>query len=513
MLKATLFAAAALLAPAAVHAKWHEASSAHFVVYSDEDPEKLRAFATRLERFDKAMRVRHRLGDPPVGDANRVAVYVVPHVAAVQRLVGPGGRNVAGFYVGRASGSVAFVPRRIGSGGIGDTNSDIIFFHEYAHHFMLANFSGAYPAWFVEGFAEFYSTARDEKDGGVGLGRPANHRGYSLGDPSVLPIERLLSGDYAKFSEQERHAFYGRGWLLMHFLSFEPARAGQLDRYLVAIQNGATSIDAATSAFGDLKVLSRDLNRYLRRPKLSYAWIAPARLPIGPVTVRPLTAGEAAFIDIRMRSTRGVNARTAATLVPGARRAAAPFAGDAAVQAMLAEVEYDAGNLAEAEAAADRALAANPRHGDALIYKGRIDMAQAAAVKATNPKVWRDARRWFVEASRVDTEDAEPKVLFYASFAAAGAVPTKNAIEALIYAHRLAPQDSGVRLQVARQMIVDNRLKEARSVFAPIAFNPHGGGPAQEWAAAVMTRLTADDGKGALLLWDKRPDVATLDPA
>lgn len=511
MIKAILFAAAALLAPAAASARWHEASSAHFVVYSNEDPEKLRAFAIRLERFDKAMRVRHGLDDPPVGNANRVAVYVVPHVAAVQRLVGPGGRNVAGFYVGRASGSVAFVPRRVGSGSINDTNSHIIFFHEYAHHFMLANFGGAYPAWFVEGFAEFYSTARDEKDGGVGIGAPANHRGYSLANPSALSIERLLSGDYTKLDERERDALYSRGWLLMHYLSFEPARAGQLARYLEAIQNGSASIDAAKSAFGDLKILSRELDRYVRRPMLTYVPIAPARLPIGSVAVRPLTAGEAAFIDIRMRSTRGVDARTTAALVAEARRAAGPFAGDATVQAMLAEVEFDAGNLAEAEAAADRALAANPSNGDALIYKGRIEVAQAVAAKATDPKVWRDARHWFVKASKIDTEDAEPKVLYFASFAAAGAPPTKNAIEALIYAHQLAPQDGGVRLQVARQLILDERLKEARSVFAPVTFNPHASGPQRQWATRVMTRLAANDGKGAILMWDTRPDEPASD--
>ena len=38
-------------------AAWMEASSDHFVIYSDSDEKQLREFATGLERFDKGMRV------------------------------------------------------------------------------------------------------------------------------------------------------------------------------------------------------------------------------------------------------------------------------------------------------------------------------------------------------------------------------------------------------------------------------------------------------------------------
>ena len=46
---------AALAGPPAA-AAWHKASTAHFIIYADESPDKLRAFATRLEKFDKAVR-------------------------------------------------------------------------------------------------------------------------------------------------------------------------------------------------------------------------------------------------------------------------------------------------------------------------------------------------------------------------------------------------------------------------------------------------------------------------
>jgi hypothetical protein len=69
---------ALLLAPATAKAAWHEASTTHFLIYSDEDPAKLRDFADKLERFDRAMRVMHAVPDRPVGAANRVTIFVCP---------------------------------------------------------------------------------------------------------------------------------------------------------------------------------------------------------------------------------------------------------------------------------------------------------------------------------------------------------------------------------------------------------------------------------------------------
>lgn len=502
MLKRLLLVATALLLPGAASAKWHEASSAHFVIYSDTDPEKLRAFSTRLEWFDKALRYSRGTPDDPVGPANRLTVYVVSNVGAVQRLAGSSVSNVAGFYSGRASGSVAFVPRRTGSGGVGDLDADTIFFHEYAHHFMLGNFSGVYPAWFTEGFAEYYSTAKVSADGTVVFGNAANHRGYGIFNEASLPLAAILGGTYGKLSDLQREVLYGRGWLLMHYLGSDPARSQQLDAYLRLLDEGKPAPEAATLAFGDIKKLDRELNSYVRRPRLTGRTIGLGKEPLAPIAVRALRPGEAALMPVRMRSDRGVDLKGARALVADARRLAAPYPNDPAVQAALAEVEYDARNLDEALAAADRALAADPKHGGAMIYKGRVLVARAARDGTKDKKAWRDARSWFVKAANVDTEDAEPKMLFHASYVAEGVKPTANAVEALVYAQSLAPQDAGLRMQVVHQHLVDGKLDDARRLLGPIAFNPHAG-TGRNRAAELMAKLVAKDGKGALALWNQ----------
>src|SRR4051812_987863 len=78
--------ALALSAPAAARAGWHGASSRHFVVYSDEKEEAVRAFAEKLERFDKALREFEGIQDEDLGPANRVTVYVVANDAEVRKL-------------------------------------------------------------------------------------------------------------------------------------------------------------------------------------------------------------------------------------------------------------------------------------------------------------------------------------------------------------------------------------------------------------------------------------------
>src|SRR3546814_8430847 len=95
--------------------------------------------------------------------------------------------------------------------------------------------------------------------------------------------------------------------------------------------------------------------------------------------------------DLRIRSARGVDKKMAAELVGEARPVAARYAGDAFVQRAMAEIEYDAENDAEAEAAADRALALDPGLVPAMLYKGRV-LARRAA-KNDRADDWKAADR------------------------------------------------------------------------------------------------------------------------
>ncbi|HEX8241496.1 MAG TPA: hypothetical protein VF574_17300 [Allosphingosinicella sp.] len=490
-----------LAAPAL--AEWREASSRHFLVYSEGSAQSVLDFATRLEKFDKAMRVRLGLSDEDLGPANRVTVFVVDDRLAVQRLGRARGSNVAGFYSGRASGSIAVVPRSGDVRTINDLAPATILLHEYSHHVMLQNAAIAYPAWFREGFAEFNSTATFEKDGSIGFGAAANHRAWGLIGMNPLPIEILFDPTQRKLSAFEWEAtIYGRGWLLTHYLMFEKSRAGQLTAYLSALNAGKSSLDAARAAFGDLKTLDRELKNYLDQRRIPYYRVRADLLTVAPVALRTLRPGESAIMELRMRSRLGVTKEEAPRIARDMRKSAAPWPNDAAVQAALAEAEFDSGDLDAAAAAAGRALAADPKNSDALTYRARIAIARAEASRPADAAAWKEVRRLIAQANRADPNDPEPLILYYQSFAAEKVAPSKLAVEGLLQAFALAPQDLGLRMNTARQLLVDGKAAAARAALAPVAFDPHGGALGQA-VTAIIARLDQSGPKAALELWDR----------
>lgn len=451
-------------------ADWREATSDHFVIYADASENWLRGYADRLERFDAAMRFSRGMADNPDAKSNCLVVYVAGGQSAIEKLCGC--KDVAGFYVPRVGGSVAYSARMEGKGDF-DLKADTVLFHEYTHHFMLENTSLALPRWFVEGFAEFNASASIESDGTVGIGKIAMHRAVGLLLLKKLPIEKLLDPPEKPFSTEETEVFYGRSWLLTHMLTLSADRKGQLSSYITLLNQGKPALEAARTAFGDLKTLNGDLDRYMNS-RISYFRVPADKLHVGQITVRTLRPGEDAMMSVRMRSDRGVNHDAALALVPEARKRAAPYPNDAVVQAELAEAEYDADNDSEAEAAADRAIAADPRNRDGLLYKAQVLIRRAQVAKATDAKTWRAAREWIVKANLLDPNAAQPLWLYYTSFLAQSVRPSKSAIAGLARAYQISPQDSGLRMVEARQLLMDGQVADARRALLPIAYDPHG---------------------------------------
>jgi tetratricopeptide (TPR) repeat protein len=500
-----LFLLSIFLTATPAAAAWREARTAHFIIYSEDKPAALRAFAEELERYDAGMRLLRGIPATVDSPANRLTIYAVSNVATVQRLAGGNGM-IAGFYRPRAGGSVAFVPRRMGGGGRGEIDPDEILRHEYAHHFMYRNFPAAFPLWFSEGFAEFHSTARVQPDGSVDFGLPAQHRSMELFQLGSLPIETLLQPDPKKLTSMQMLLVYGRGWLLTHYLSLHPERTGQLEAYLRAINAGKTSLDAARTAFGDLKTLNSQLESY-KRGRMTYLRLPASKIAIGPVEVRELSEGADAIMPVFFRSRRGVTPKEAADLVPQARRIGGRYPDDVFVQLRVAEAEFDAGNLAEADAAADRVLAKEANNLDALLYKGRVAVARLAKDKSTDEAAWKEARRWFTRANRVDPGAPEPPIEFYDSFAAANATPTPNAAAGLKAALGLAPEDSRLRFSVARQLLTEGKATEARATLAVAAFGGHAEG-GSTFANLVIAAIDKGGAEEALKAWKSAEDEA-----
>lgn len=503
-MRGLVFILSALLVTAPARAEWWVAETDHFTVYSEGKAKETEAFTQRLERFAMAMRTMQNMPAKPDATNHRLTIYRWGDISDIARLYGDIGSPVAGFFIPRASGSVAFVPARKSFDGSspgtrdtdeGQLDSETILFHEYVHHFMMQYFPTAYPAWYIEGFAEVYSTAEFLDKGVFRIGNPANHRGMQLFHDGHFPVKKLFE---AKQKPEDARHHYSIGWLLTHYLTFTPARAGQLKKYLAAVSRGSASDEAARQTFGDLDMLDREVQRYMTSRLIGYE-VKPAGYVAPQVKLRALTAAEAAIIASKMRSDRGVDKKSAPRVAAQARGKASSYPSNPFVQTALAEAEFDADNLDAAKAAAERALVADPTSVDALNYLGLIEMKRAKK----EPWRYAMARTWFVKANKLQPNNPEPLINNYLTFAKAGGqkIP-EMAIIGLERAFDLAPFDRDVRFLLARQLLGEGRGKGARSILFPVAFSAHDG-KTKEAAEKIIASIDRSDLKAATTLADK----------
>lgn len=470
----TVIAAAAVVAAGPVLASphWVEARTEHFVIRIDATEQVARDYAIKLERFDSALRRLYAVPDDPSRRANPLQVFAMKE-GLFLKVCGCG--NAAGYYKPAAGGSAMFSiyqPDLDDKAKQGEMTPQVVLLHEYSHHFMFTNYPLAYPRWYSEGFAEFNANAAFSTDGSITIGYPANYRAYAIrNEYQELTVREFFEPPSDGYPVD---TLYGRGWLMTHYLTLDPARRGQLDVYLAEFNKGRTSLQAAQTAFGNLNTLYADLFAYRRR-KTGLA--KPLRIPpaagLPEVTVRPLSAGAAAMMPYHLYLANGLSAKRAGAMVRDAERVAADYGVDAPAQVDLGGIELAAGNFDAADAAADRALSADAQNRDALLLKGQVAVRRAGKAASVSPAIWTQARSWYLKANKLAPDASLPLLYYYQSFIAAGQTPSPGAVAALKRAVVVAPEDSTTRLLLARRILGEGDGASARALLQPIAFSPH----------------------------------------
>lgn len=470
------------------HAEWWEAETSHFIVTSESNKEDVEAFASRLERFDNAL--RHLQGmpvpGPDVGEANKVKVYRFGDTDDIAQLAGDTQSGIAGFYIPRAGNAVSFVPARqnFDQRSVDQRTTltpEGVLKHEYVHHFMLQKFNTSYPHWYVEGFAELYGTIELLDDGSFRVGNVPQHRRNDLLELPDVKLTKLLDHK-KKLTGMEVYQSYSFGWMLAHYLNFNKDRQGQLPAYLKALNAGEDSLTAAQRIFGDLDVLQKQLYKYKNGPFPGYE-VKPANYVEPKVTMRRLPAGEEAVIRAHIRSEVGVNPRQARSVASDVRGKDAAYPDNLPVQLMVGEAYNDAREFGPAEATLKRALKIDPESAEANILMGGLFVARAE--KEKNPALYAQARPWFAEAYRIDPKDPRGAVGYYMTYYEAKEAVPEAALIALESVFDYSSYDNGYRMVLARQLLDENKGKAAREVLAPLAFSFHKQDEANKIAKVV----------------------------
>jgi hypothetical protein len=480
-----LAAGLAALAAGPAQAKWLRAESPRFVVYSDGDETVLRDYVKDLEAFDGVLRSLHGL-DANAVPPRKLEVYLVRSREQLHVTYPDASEGIAGFYAPTTVDVLAVAIRTKPSGVSNVTHDRVpsgwaldgqqIVFHEYTHHFMLQYFPYGYPAWLVEGYAEYFgpTVVTPER---VEVGVLDEARGPELWSSRWLPLRDVLAKNVSQIERERRTWFYAEAWLLTHYFMSDPERYRQLGRYMAAVGKGADPVKAMEEATGmGVEALEARLHDYVKG-KLQYTVFDRRKTAEPPITVTVLPpSADELLLDAAMMKGAGTAKKDEAETVKRIRAEAAHFPGDRLAELTLARAEIEYGDRKAGEAILDRRLAAAPDDVEALDLAAHARLDAGDDDKAHAADLAKEAQPFVAKAFKLDPDRYQTLWTYARSRKLLDPdYPSDNTLEALLAAHDLAPQVEEIRLEAARGMIARGRLDYAAAMLTPVANDPHGG--------------------------------------
>lgn len=408
---------------------WIRLETADFTLFSNAGEKATRRIAADLERLRSTLA---RL-DPGLELSSPSPTFLfvfrdARSFSPYRRLFG--GRPVegGGYFVARSEANYVAIdadPRR---------DARAIVYHEYLHYVMRNSHAGL-PLWLHEGIGELYSTF-STVGGEARIGIPVVEHVRWLREQPLMPLADLLSleAESRDYNEGSRRgAFYAESWALTHYLLVgSEARRAQVPRFFKALARGESAMDAFRSSFGDVAVLEKELQSYVRRQIFQYREMA-----VGPVSgettasVSPLPRPEL-FARLGL-----LLAYLDPSLAPAAeehfRVALAEQPENGAALAGLGVLGTQAGRSAEARPYLQRAAAAAPDDFLIQYLHGALELEQAP-----DPEAVRRAREALSRAVAIRPAfgDAWARLAFVTGLA--GAIRRED-LAPFETAHRLLP--------------------------------------------------------------------------
>ena len=467
------FAVSAAVAPligagvarAADGGDWVRVLTPGFILYSRTGEKSSREFARDLEDFDGLLRALHGVMEGSEGRA--LPIYLVTRRFDLLQVKPDLDDQVGGFYSASIGDTFAIMSME---GGEDRGRSTL--FHEYTHHFMSQYAPAAYPSWLVEGYAEYFKTARFKPDV-VELG-VTNERIAWLRGRVWEPYGQILGRRALEGRDRDMQAFYAQSWILTHYMMSDPARLKRLTAYAGAVAAGGDPVDEMAAAAGmPLTDLERTLKRYMEklpglrmpRPTAGAGISAAERLPP--------SADDLLLVNQRLKMSVPPAERPA--VLATVRERAARYPGDRLADLVLARAENDFGDRAKAQTLLQRRIEADPNDVEALQMMGWSCMLQARADRPRAAERLNEARNWFGKGFKVDPNN--PLLLYDYGISRRGEAgyPNDNVVNVLLRAEQLAPQVAAFRIAAADALMRRDRFEEAEAILEPVFNNPHAG--------------------------------------
>lgn len=485
----------ALIWPAAAQAAgWVKAETERFVVYGHGREAQVRDLAMRLSVYDAVL----RLVNPatPTTQPRKLNVYLVRGTPEIRRVWPKAANNLGGFYTARDGGVFA-----LADDSQPPLARDDLLFHEYAHAFMLENFPAAYPGWFVEGWAEYFSTVDvSAKRADLGRYNPGNL--YTLFAADWLPWETVVTKATWEVPGKDTNVYYAQSWLLMHYMRSDPERSAQLTQATRAIAAGEHPVKALEQATGrPLADIGRSVRLYKKLPMFAINNPLP-NPPEIVVSTLPPSAEDFLLYDLRM--TGSMSDPSDAEALADIRKRAALWPGDRMAELSLARAEFTYGDVSAGEAIIARRLQQDPKDVEALLVAGQGQLRAGDRDKSQYEARYNAARPYLVKAYKLDQDDYRILLAYARSRTVDPAYPNANDVNALLTVRAMAPTVDIASLMAGQALLAVGRKADAMAVLSIVANNPHGGGAARAAQALMKGEATSDLAAAAEAL-DQQP--------
>lgn len=475
--------------PGAAQAKWLRAESPRFIVYSDGSESALRDYVLQMETFDALLRAKHGLpeaGVPP----RKLPIYLVRDRDDLKRTWNGAGDAVAGYYhPGEAD---TFAVAVLESGG--DEDNFVTTRHEYAHHFMLQNFPSAYPAWMVEGYAEYYSMTRI-KGAFIEVGRVNTWRSDELRLGKWLKIADVLANNRGPKGENWS-PFYAESWLLTHYLMSDPDRYKQFQAYASAVARGGDPVAAMVAATGlSTDALDLALRKYMNTG-LHYTQYKRTDFAVPAITVTQMPASADVLLLDRLELVAHYFKDASAGYPAMIRAKAAKFPDDQLATLALGQTEMELGDVAKGRALLEAWLKAHPDDAEVMFVLGDhlINVAREEKDSGKADALMADARVILQRAAQIAPKDYRILFAYAQTRYREPGFPTLETQTLLVTAYKQAPQVDSVRFELVQVLMAREHWREAEALLKPLVNDPHGGEGvtrARELMKRVQTALAA----------------------
>ena len=159
----------------------------------------------------------------------------------------------------------------------------------------------------------------------------------------------------------------------------------------------------------------------------------------------------------------------------------------------LARAECAIGERAAGEKILKVLLDERPEDLEALQVMAYSRLAAARGADYDDAKAaYAEAVKYLGRAHKVDP-DNYLTLYGYAEARSFDREPTANTLEVIFRAAEIVPQNPSIRMNAAEMFIRAGQYATARRMLAPVAANPHGGGPARMAAETLKTLEGKED--------------------